>query len=209
MPVSERRLRRRNRRGGDMNIFDEPQVLEAPEQDDEPDGNPAPEKKKLSVTAAAAIVGAVVLASVGALALTRHPRTTTAAQPFGPAAAQQQGSQQEQSGPGGPDGRPDTLATAASVIGIGESDLVTSLQNGSSMAEAARAHGVDPQKVVDALVRAEKSRLAQAVSSGVLTQAQADQISSGIVARVADRVNGTGSGGPGGGPGGPGFGPPP
>jgi DNA-directed RNA polymerase specialized sigma subunit len=48
--------------------------------------------------------------------------------------------------------RPDFLATAASVIGISEDALKTELQAGKSIADVAKAHNVDLQKVIDALV---------------------------------------------------------
>lgn len=99
-------------------------------------------------------------------------------------------------GPGGP-GRPggrhelgDDLAIAAKAIGIDTNDLRSALAAGRSMADVAKAHGVDPQKVIDALVADEKAELADQVSKGALTQAQADQMSGSITQRVTDRVNG-------------------
>ena len=44
------------------------------------------------------------------------------------------------------------FAKVAGVIGISEADLKTALQSGQSLAQIAQAHGVDPQKVIDALV---------------------------------------------------------
>ena len=118
-------------------------------------------------------------------------------------------------GPGfghGPHELGDDLAIAAQAIGISQSDLTTALGSGQTLAAVAKAHGVDVQKVIDALVADEKAELADQVKNGTLTQAQADQIATGITQRVTDRVNGTFRGGPGGpghgpdgsGPGGPG-----
>jgi len=90
-------------------------------------------------------------------------------------------------------------SVAAKAIGISEADLVTALKGGQSLAAVAKAHNVDPQKVIDALVADGQSELDAAVKAGQTTQAQADQQRSGLAARVADQVNGTGHGfGPGG-----------
>ena len=111
-------------------------------------------------------------------------------------------------GPGGPGGPGfghgphelgDDLDIAAKAIGISTADLQTALQSGQSLAAVAKAHNVDPQKVIDALVADEQAELADQVKNGTLTQAQADQMKNDITPRVTDRVNGVG--GPHGGPG--------
>jgi len=48
--------------------------------------------------------------------------------------------------------RHEDFAKIAGVIGISEDDLKTAIQSGQSIADIAKAHGVDPQKVIDALV---------------------------------------------------------
>jgi polyhydroxyalkanoate synthesis regulator phasin len=106
-------------------------------------------------------------------------------------------------GPGfghGPFEQGDDLAIAAKAIGISTADLQTALQSGQSMAAVAKAHNVDPQKVIDALVADQKAELAHAVKDGKLTQAQADQMSGDITQRVTDMVNNAppADGGPGG-----------
>jgi hypothetical protein len=120
-------------------------------------------------------------------------------------------------GPGGPGGhgfrgglRAD-LATAAKALGMSESDLRTELMAGKSLAAIAKEKNVSVDTLVAALVAQEKQELADAVKAGRLTQAQADQITKNLQARVTDRVNSTRpKGGPGGfgrhgfGPGGPG-----
>jgi urease accessory protein UreF len=84
------------------------------------------------------------------------------------------------------------LSVAAKAIGISESDLITALRGGSSIAEVARQHGVDVQKVIDALVADSKIELAAAVKAGRITQAQANAISANLTQRITDRVNATG-----------------
>jgi hypothetical protein len=93
--------------------------------------------------------------------------------------------------PGGPHGRVD-LSVAAGAIGIPEADLQTALQSGQSLAEVATANGVDPQKVIDALVADAQTELAARVASGELTQAQADAIGADLVQHITEIVNHTG-----------------
>lgn len=87
-------------------------------------------------------------------------------------------------------------SVAARAIGISEDDLVTAVKAGQSLAAIAGAHGVDPQKVIDALVADGRSEIDAALKAGKLTQAKADEVTSGLAARVAEHVNRTG-GGPG------------
>lgn len=114
-------------------------------------------------------------------------------------------------GYGGPHETVTDTSVAATAIGISESDLTAALAKGQTMADVAKANNVDVQVVVDALIADAESELAEQVSSGALTQAQADQEKTGITQRVTDQVNGT-FGGPGmgghGGYGGPGAGAP-
>ena len=100
----------------------------------------------------------------------------------------------------GPRGGPHhlNLSVAASTIGVTDDALRSALQSGQSIADVANANGVDPQTVIDALVADAKSHLADALASGKLTQAQADQISADLETRVTDQVNHSGLGGPGG-----------
>lgn len=98
------------------------------------------------------------------------------------------------------------LAVAAKTIGVLESDLVSALRGGSSIAQVARQHRIDVTKVVDALVANAKTHLAAAVKAGRITQAQADAISADLRARINERVNAPGLGCGPGHPGGQGVG---
>jgi hypothetical protein len=91
------------------------------------------------------------------------------------------------------------LSVVAKAIGITEADLQTALDGGQTVAAVAKAHNVDDQVVIDALVADGQSELAADVSSGKLTQAQADAQKDAVTQRATDQVNGTMSGGPGGG----------
>ncbi len=59
------------------------------------------------------------------------------------------------------------------------------------MAAVAKAHNVDVQKVIDALVADSQSELAAAVKAGTITQAQADAKAPSLVQHATDQVNGT------------------
>ncbi len=96
-------------------------------------------------------------------------------------------------GPGGPGGHVEAISdnlVAAKAIGITEAELETALQGGQTMAAVAKAHNVDVQKVIDALVADELDELAAEVKAGTLTQAQADAKKPTITQRMTDRVNG-------------------
>lgn len=145
----------------------------------------------------AAVAGSMVIGGVvGALV-------------FGAVSATAQSSSSSPSAPAGTDGRwsghwgpfgpggwahdaDSDLSVAARTIGISESDLMTALGSGSSIADVAKQHGVDVQTVIDALVNDAEAELAAAVRAGRLTQAQADQMKSGLEERVTARVNASG-----------------
>jgi hypothetical protein len=93
------------------------------------------------------------------------------------------------SGPG--HGPSDELAAVVTYLGISQTDLQTALQSGKTLAQVADATGGKSSAgLIDALVAAEKTELAAAVTAGRLTQAQADQITPNLKARFTDLVNG-------------------
>lgn len=98
------------------------------------------------------------------------------------------------------------LSVAAEALGMTHDELHTALASGQSIAQVAESKGVALQKVVDALVADARARLAEAVTAGRLTQAQADEKGAELTERITAMVNRTGCGGGGGhhhGPGGP------
>ncbi len=81
---------------------------------------------------------------------------------------------------GGPRGgefgpRAGSIATIAKALGISESDLMTALQGGKTIAAVATEKGVALSTVVDAVVAEQTTALAKAVTDGRITQAQADE----------------------------------
>lgn len=67
-----------------------------------------------------------------------------------------------------------SLATIAKALNMSETDLQTALQGGKTVADVAKAKGVDLNTIVNALVAEQQTNLQQAVTAGRLTQAQAD-----------------------------------
>jgi hypothetical protein len=89
-------------------------------------------------------------------------------------------------------GHGDDLDAAATYLGLTEDQLRTQLESGKTPAQIANAtSGKSAAGLIAALVAAEKQELADAVSSGKLTQAQADTITAGLQQRFTDLVNGT------------------
>jgi len=82
------------------------------------------------------------------------------------------------------------LEAAATALGMTPEALKTSLQGGSSLADIAKSKNVAVQKVVDAIVADEKAEIAEAVTDGKLTQAQADSILVKVTEHVTAIVNG-------------------
>lgn len=111
-------------------------------------------------------------------------------------------------GPGGPGGfghgpgrgGGDDLAAAATYLGSTTTSLLTQLQAGKTLAQVAAAtSGKSTAGLIAALVAAEKTEIAGKVTSGELTQAEADQMTATLTARFTDFVNGVRpAGGPGG-----------
>lgn len=86
------------------------------------------------------------------------------------------------------------LSAAAGALGMTEADLRTALESGQSMAQVAESKGVALQKVIDALVAEAKNRLAESVTAGRLTQAEADAKAANLTGHITRLVNRAGGG---------------
>ena len=69
----------------------------------------------------------------------------------------------------------DWFTVAAEALGLDEDALWERLDGEQSLAEIAQAQGVDAQKVIDAIVAAEKEFVAGLVADGELSQEEADE----------------------------------
>lgn len=110
----------------------------------------------------------------------------------------------DRGGPWGHGGFGLGLDVAAKALGITADELRTELQKGSSIADVAKAKGVDPATVTDALVAEATTRIDEQVANGKVTRDEADQRIAELKDRIAAMVNGElPAGGPGaaGGPG--------
>lgn len=93
-------------------------------------------------------------------------------------------------GHGGPGG--DDFAAAATYLGLTQAALDAQLQAGKTLAQVADAtSGKSAAGLVDALVAHETTELDAALKAGKITQAQHDQLVSGLKARFTALVNGT------------------
>jgi hypothetical protein len=188
----------------------EPKVAETPAASPQTAVSPHPAVEPGSVLRshhwrkAAAIAGAVIaLAAIGTFALAHSSKPASAG---GVAAQQPYGRGGFRNGGGRGMGlrgmlgsRSDQIAIVAQTIGISQNELISDVRSGQSIADIAKAHNVDPQKVIDAIYKADKQQIADLVSSGRITHAQAQRIESVLRDRIAARVNGTALGPPAGG----------
>jgi hypothetical protein len=81
------------------------------------------------------------------------------------------------------------LDAAATALGVTEDELHTALHDGQTVAEIATAKGVAVQTVIDAMVADAKEHLAEAVTDGRLTQAEADEKAADLTERITTFVN--------------------
>jgi hypothetical protein len=86
-------------------------------------------------------------------------------------------------------GGPVDLAAAAEALGLTEAELRTQTQAGQTLADVAEAEGVAEADLVEALVAAGRTRLADAVTDGRLTQAEADARAADLEARITDSLD--------------------
>lgn len=119
-------------------------------------------------------------------------------------------------GRGGPGhhrgGPPPGMEAAADYLGLPEAELRKQLMDGKSLADVAEERDKSVDGLKDAMEKAIRDDIAQAVEDKRLTQQQADRILEDLESRIDEKVER--EGGPRGrhgrgGPGGPGFGPPP
>jgi len=89
----------------------------------------------------------------------------------------------------GPQGGGKNVAAIASVLKLTEAELKTQVQSGKTLAQIATAQGVSVQSVVDVIVADMRAHIAEEVTSGEITQAQADTKLADVTAKATERVN--------------------
>ncbi len=91
-----------------------------------------------------------------------------------------------QSGPGGP------LASAASYLGLSQTQLFSNLRAGHSLAQIAKSKGKSVAGLERAMTAAIKSKLERAVAAKRLTKSQEQQLLSRLTSGLRDFITGTG-----------------
>lgn len=81
------------------------------------------------------------------------------------------------------------LDEAATLLGLSRDELRTKLEAGSSLTELAKAKGISKASLVDSLLADLKTRLAEKVKDGTITQAQADARLAEAKTRVGELVD--------------------
>jgi len=107
-----------------------------------------------------------------------------------PAGAPGMGGGMDGKGHGPRGGAPMASAAVAKALGLTADELVAQIQSGKSLADIAKAQGVDVAKVKDAIVADLKTHLDAEVASGEHTQAEADQKLADMKTHLDDMVNG-------------------
>lgn len=82
----------------------------------------------------------------------------------------------------------------AKVLGLTAAELRTQLDAGKTLTQIAAAKGISKATLIDNLVKAGQDTLAQAVTNGRLTQAQADVLTSTLRDRITSKVDRAGHG---------------
>lgn len=109
------------------------------------------------------------------------------------AVAEHLAEQMPRGGRGHAGGRGFDGTVVADALGVTVDELRAALQDGQSIADVAAAEGVDVQVVVDALVAEARSRIADAVADGRITQEEADARLADLEAAITERVETAGA----------------
>lgn len=92
-------------------------------------------------------------------------------------------------GHGGPRGGRHGLQAAATTLGVSPAELRTALRSGQSLADVAQSKGVAKDRLIAAMVEQAKARLAEKVTAGRLTQAEADTRLAELTTKVTEGVD--------------------
>jgi len=131
----------------------------------------------------------LVVAVLAAVVLFTGSLTAYADGPWGGGGGWGGGMMGRGGGWGGPD--ESLVAVAAKTLGMTQADLITALQGGKTIATVAKDKGIALDKIVDAFVAERQDALKASVTSGRLTQAQADSMVSLMKANVQARLSQT------------------
>ena len=88
----------------------------------------------------------------------------------------------------------DLHATAATALGITPETLMQEMRAGKTLAQVASDHGVSRDSLKATLTSAAQTAIQKALTAGQITQAQADELKSGLGARIDQMLDATGKG---------------
>jgi hypothetical protein len=91
-------------------------------------------------------------------------------------------------GPGNAAGGSGGTDTIATILGLTQAQIADLRQDGLSLAQIAERQGVDPQKLVDALVAQWSARIDVRVANGALTTTEAATLRTQLETRARDMV---------------------
>ncbi len=80
-------------------------------------------------------------------------------------------------------------ADIAEFIGVTPEELRAAIEGGQSIVQVAEANGVSEQELTDYLLGEIETKLAEAVESGKIDQAQADEILANAADKIAESIN--------------------
>ena len=80
-------------------------------------------------------------------------------------------------------------ADVAEFIGIEQDALREAIEGGQSLVQVAEANGVSEQALTDFLLGEIEAKLAEAVASGRIDQAKADEVLAGAGEKIAECIN--------------------
>lgn len=87
--------------------------------------------------------------------------------------------------------RMDPIGAVAEQTGLSREEVLAELRDGKTLAQIGQEHGVDRDRLAEALVQDAQESLDQAVQDGKLTQERADRILEGYRDRVDDLLDRT------------------
>lgn len=92
-------------------------------------------------------------------------------------------------GPGGRHGGRHGVEAATAALGVTPQELRTALREGKSLADVAESKGVAKDTLVAAMVEEAKAHLAEKVTAGRLTQAEADTRLAELTTKITEQVD--------------------
>lgn len=81
------------------------------------------------------------------------------------------------------------ITTAADALDMAVEQVVTELADGTSVAQLALNHNVQPQTIIDAFLAGREAALQEAVAQGTITQEHADWMLQHMAEEIAEHIN--------------------